>query len=75
MKECGRPERLVIHCIRYYAPTYPKGTGSAYKLVMTDSAAALSEGSDITASLEILALAEAAPDFDTPQDVGQAVNP
>lgn len=42
---------------------------------MTDSAAAASESSDITASLEKVALVEAAPDLDTPQDVGQAVNP
>lgn len=51
-----------------------KTRASAYKLVMTDSAAALSESSDITVSLEKLALAEAAPDLDTSQDVGQVVN-
>lgn len=77
MKECGRPERLVIHCIRYHAPTRDnrKARASAYKLVKTDAAAALSESSNITASLEKLALAEAAPDLDTPQDIGQVVNP
>lgn len=48
-----------------------KTLASAYKLVMTDSAAALSESS---VSLEKLALAEAAPDLDTSQDVGQVVN-
>lgn len=42
---------------------------------MTDSAAALFESSDITASLEKFTLVEAAPYFDTPQDVGQVVNP
>lgn len=39
---------------------------------MTDSAAALSESSEV--SLGKLALAEAAPDLDTSQDVGQVVN-
>lgn len=42
---------------------------------MTDSASALFQSSDITASLEKLALTEAAPDLDTLQDVGQVVNP
>lgn len=77
MKEFGRLERLVIHCIRYHARTRGIRTkrASAYKLVMTDSASALFESSDITASLEKLALTEAAPDLDTLQDVGQVVNP